>query len=188
MRSPWPNPVWDRWPPEEIRTERLLLRRPRPADARAIFEEYASDPQVTRYLSWEPHASVEETATFLEGRIVRWQTGASFAWVLTRAEEDRPIGMIELRPQGHRAEIGYVLGRRYWNRGYMTEAVRAVVEWALRQPHVYRVWAVCDVENLASARVLEKAGMQREGILRRWSVHPNVSPEPRDCLCYAVVR
>jgi ribosomal-protein-alanine N-acetyltransferase len=180
--------MWDQRPPEEIRTKRLLLRRPRPADAQAIFEEYASDPQVTRYLGWEPNASVEETATFLEERTARWQTGTSFAWVLTRAGEDRPIGMIELRPQGHRAEVGYVLGRKYWNRGYMTEAVRAVVAWALAQPHVYRVWAVCDVENLASARVLEKAGMRREGVLRRWSVHPNLSPEPRDCLCYAIVR
>jgi len=180
--------MWDRRPPEEIRTERLLLRSPRPADAQAIFEEYARDPEVTRYLSWKPHASVEETATFLKEAIARWQTGTSFAWVLTGAGEDRPIGMISLRPQGHRAEVGYVLGRRYWNRGYMTEAVRAVVAWALAQPHVYRVWAVCDVENLASARVLEKAGMHREGMLRRWSVHPNVSPEPRDCLCYAIVR
>jgi len=61
--------------------------------------------------------------------------------------------------------------------------------WAsLGRPEVYRVWAVCDTANLASARVLEKVGMTREGILKRWSVHPNVSPEPRDCFVYARVR
>jgi RimJ/RimL family protein N-acetyltransferase len=70
----------------------------------------------------------------------------------------------------------------------MTEAVRAVAGWALRQPDVYRMFAVCDVENSASARVMEKAGMTREGILRRNSMHPNVSDEPRDSFIYALVR
>lgn len=102
--------------------------------------------------------------------------------------EDEPIGMIELRMQGHRAEIGYVLARSYWGRGYMTEAARAVVYWALSQTGVFRVWAVCDVENVASARVLEKLGMRREGTLSRWIIHPNISEQPRDCYCYAVTK
>jgi RimJ/RimL family protein N-acetyltransferase len=96
--------------------------------------------------------------------------------------------MIELRMQGHRAEIGYVLARSHWKRGYMIEAARAVVEWALSQPEVFRVWAVCDVENMASAQVLEKIGMRREGTLSRWIIHPNVSKEPRDCYCYALTK
>ena len=70
----------------------------------------------------------------------------------------------------------------------MTEVVRAVADWALAQPEVHRVWAVCDVDNLASARVLEKAGMECEGRLRRWFLHPNVSAAPRDCWCYARVK
>ena len=70
----------------------------------------------------------------------------------------------------------------------MTEAMKAVMDWALRRGDVYRVWAVCDIDNLASARVMEKAGMQREGVLKRWSVHPNISAEPRDSYCYAVVK
>ncbi len=84
--------------------------------------------------------------------------------------------------------MGYVLARAYWNRGYMTEAVREVTEWALTQPSILRVWAVCDVENAASVRVLKKAGFQQEGILRRWLIHPDISDEPRDCYCYAVVK
>jgi len=85
-------------------------------------------------------------------------------------------------------ELGYVLTRLHWGKGYMTEALRGLVDWALKQQHIYRIWAVCDVDNIASARVMEKAGMQREGILRRWSVHPNLSPEPRDSYCYAIVK
>jgi RimJ/RimL family protein N-acetyltransferase len=58
----------------------------------------------------------------------------------------------------------------------------------LKQQAIFRIWAVCDVDNAASARVMEKAGMQREGVLRRWSVHPNISAEPRDSFCYAIVK
>ena len=70
----------------------------------------------------------------------------------------------------------------------MTEALFEVVRWALQQERVFRIGAVCDVENLGSARVMEKAGLVREGVLRRWMMHPNVSDEPRDCFSYARVR
>jgi RimJ/RimL family protein N-acetyltransferase len=70
----------------------------------------------------------------------------------------------------------------------MTEALRPIVRWALAQPQIYRVWAVCDVDNPASGRVLEKLGMQHEGVLRCWTLHPNVSDAPRDCDCYAIVK
>jgi RimJ/RimL family protein N-acetyltransferase len=67
----------------------------------------------------------------------------------------------------------------------MTEALSAAVAWARTMPRIRRVWAVCDVDNRASARVMEKAGLVFEGVLRRWAVHPNISPVPRDCTCYA---
>ena len=70
----------------------------------------------------------------------------------------------------------------------MTEVLTEVVSWAMRQPSIFRIGALCDVENIGSARVMEKAGLVREGILRRWLMHPNVSDEPRDCLSYARVR
>ena len=70
----------------------------------------------------------------------------------------------------------------------MTEALRAVADWALAQPGIWRIGDVCDVDNRASARVMEKAGMSCEGRLRRWGIHPCISPEPRDCLSYARVR
>jgi RimJ/RimL family protein N-acetyltransferase len=70
----------------------------------------------------------------------------------------------------------------------MPEAIRPLVEWALRQSHIHRVWAFCDVENRASARVFEKLGMHKEGTLRRWIVHPNVGEIPRDCYVYSCVK
>ena len=70
----------------------------------------------------------------------------------------------------------------------MTEALTSVVTWALAQPEIFRVWATCDVDNVASARLLERVGMEREGVLRRWLVHPNLGETPRDALCYSIVK
>lgn len=175
-------------PPEIIETARLRLRQPAVEDAQAIFAEYAQDTEVTRYLTWKPSLFVDETRRHLELGLAAWREGKAFHWAVTGKEDNQFLGMVSLRVDGYKVELGYVLARAHWGRGYMTEAVRAVVDWALKQEGVYRVWAVCDVENRASARVLEKAGMTREGLLRRWSVHPNLSDEPRDCWCYAVTK
>ena len=175
-------------PPEVISTKGLVLRRPRISDANDIFDNYAADPEVTRYVAWRPYRHRSEVAPFLQSRLARWDSGKEFSWAITRAEEDRVIGMIGCRVREYTADIGYVMSRKHWNRGYITEAAKAVVDWAGNLEFIYRVWAVCDVENRSSARVLEKVGMQREGTLRRYIVHPNVSPEPRDCFIYSKVR
>ena len=70
----------------------------------------------------------------------------------------------------------------------MAEAVTAVVDWAFTEPSVFRVGAVCDIDNQRSARLLERAGFEREGVLRSWAVHPNISATPRDCYSYSKIR
>ncbi|HEX8180777.1 MAG TPA: GNAT family N-acetyltransferase [Pyrinomonadaceae bacterium] len=174
--------------PELIETPRLLIRPPVVADARTIHETYGTDPEVVRYLTWRPHRSLADAEAFMREGLQRRAAGADLFWALTLKGDDRIIGMIAVHPGPYRAGLGYVLARPYWGRGLMTQAVRAFVELALAQPGVFRVWAVCDVDNLASARVLEKAGLTREGVLRRWSLHPNISDEPRDSLCYSKVK
>jgi ribosomal-protein-alanine N-acetyltransferase len=174
-------------PPETIVTERLVLRRPTPADAEAVHA-YGGDPDVTRYLVFPTHTSLADAETFLAGCGPRWAAGEEYCWLITPRGRNPAIGSIACRVRGHAIDIGYALARAHWGRGYATEAGRAVVAWAADLPGIYRVWAVCDVENTASARVLEKLGMSREGLLRRWLIHPNVSPEPRDCYVYARVR
>jgi [ribosomal protein S5]-alanine N-acetyltransferase len=173
-------------PPETLETARLRLRKPLLKDAEVIFRGYARDAEVTRYVSWRFHCTVEETREFLRACLAAWEERKSFQWAIIRKEDRQLVGMISARVDGHKWELGYVLARPHWGRGYMTEVVRSLIEWALKQPEIYRVWAVCDIANLASARVMEKAGMTREGTLRRWSVHPNVSGEPRDSFCYSV--
>jgi RimJ/RimL family protein N-acetyltransferase len=109
--------------------------------------------------------------------------------VITLKPDDRPIGSVGCRRRGHAVDLGYVLSRNHWRRGYATEAAQAVFKLAAGLEGVYRVWATCDVENTASARVLEKIGMVREGILRRWAFRPNLPPQPpRDALVHSWVR
>lgn len=173
-------------PPETLTTERLVLRRPRNTDAAAVYE-YGCDPQVTRYLIFRTHRSLADAEQFLAACAPRWESGEEFCWLITLKGQDHVIGSIACRVRDHATEIGYALARAGWGSGYATEAGRAVVAWAAGLEGVYRIWAVCDMENLASARVLEKLGMSREGVLRRWIIHPNASAEPRDCYVYARV-
>jgi len=174
--------------PPIIETERLILRPPRMDDAEAVFTSYATDEEVTRYLQWRPHTSIAETVEFLRRTVAFPEDGSSLTWAITLGGDDTLRGMIALRSHGHKADAGYVLSRSLWSNGYTTEALRAVMDYAFENPCMYRVWAVCDVDNVASARVMEKAGMSFEGILRRYQIHPNIGPEPRDARCYACVR
>jgi ribosomal-protein-alanine N-acetyltransferase len=175
-------------PPETFRTDRLLLRRPTTADAEAIFEGWGRDPEVTRYLVWRPHDSVVAAREHVARCRTSWEAGSEFVWLIQHLDGTDLVGSLASRHNEHGVNLGYLLARRCWGRGYMVEALAPVVDWWLARPGVHRVWATTDVENRASARVLEKAGFGLEGILRRWDRHPNVGPEPRDAFCYSRVR
>ena len=94
---------------------------------------------------------------------------------------------VTLEPGG-RAMFGYVLAKKMWRHGFAAEALKHLVDWSLAQPGIFRAWAFCDVENPASVRVMEKAGMVREGLLHRWHIAPTLGPEPRDCVVCARVK
>ena len=174
--------------PEIFETARLRLRPPTTDDAQLIFDAYAQDSDVTRYLVWLPHLSLETTNHFISYCIDRWAAKTAFSYVITRLDDGDLLGMIEIQLHQHGASIGYVLARKHWGQGIMPEAARCLVSYALLQPAIFRVQAFCDVANTASARTLEKIGMSREGILRRYVIHPSVSVEPRDCYLYAITR
>ncbi len=175
-------------PPSLIHTERLVLRRPRVDDAQALFKEYTTRPEVVRYMTWRPHSSIEDTYKYLNRVVAAWDRGDDFSYAICKSQESAPFGMIGIHPAGTRVNFGYVIGPEHWGKGYTAEALSVLVEWSLAQEGIWRAGAYCDTENPASARVMEKAGMSFEGVLRRWSVHPNVGPAPRDCLSYSRVR
>lgn len=171
-----------------IETDRLRLRIPTLDDAEEIFLKYAQDQEVTKYLVWPPHSSISQTKEFIQSCLQRLENGDSFPRVIEIKPTDELIGMIDLRINNHRADFGYVIARDYWGKGYATEALNNVVDLALSDESIFRVWAVCDVDNIASARVMEKVGLEREGTLRSYIIHPQISDKPRDCFCYSIVK
>ena len=173
--------------PQEILTGRLLLRLPRASDAEQVFTRYAHDPAVCRYMSWVPHCTVDDTIAYLERSIADEQAGTIVARLILR-DSGQLLGSVGGQWQGHRIGFGYCLARDAWGRGYATEAASAFVAAAMEEPAICRVQAFCDLENRASARVLEKVGLTLEGKLRRYIAFPNLGHEPRDVFCYAKVR
>ncbi|TQM89745.1 GNAT family N-acetyltransferase [Roseinatronobacter monicus] len=174
--------------PDEFETTRYHLRRVREDDAPVIFDSYATDVDVTRFLGWKPHRSIADTYEFLELAAAEWDLGNGFPVVVFDHATGGFIGMFHPKVMGHKVNYGYVLQKSAWGEGCATEVMRWLVKHALDHPTIYRAEAFCDVDHPASARVMEKAGMEREGILRRYFRHPNMSEAPRDCIIYSKVR
>lgn len=173
--------------PEVFATERLVMRRPLLSDA-ADIHKYARDPEATRYMEWRTHTDIRQSVEFLKACAARWESGEEFCWVITVKPENRADGAIACRVRGHAVDFGYVLNRKVWGQGYATEAARTVVAWAMSLSGVYRVWATCDTENLASVRVLEKTELLLEGRLKRHTIRPNISIIPRDTFVFAKIQ
>jgi ribosomal-protein-alanine N-acetyltransferase len=173
--------------PEIIETPRLNLRRPLLSDAEAVFA-FGRDSEVTRYMDWPTHTSIETAKDYLLECAPRWESESEYDWMITLHDTQTVIGGISIRIRGHLADFGYILNREFWGNGFATEAAITIVTWAFSLDFIHRVWATCDTENVSSARVLEKAGLTREGVLRSWAIRPNLSQTPRDAFVYSKVR
>jgi RimJ/RimL family protein N-acetyltransferase len=96
-----------------------------------VFDDYASDPAVAKYMTWTPHRSVDDTKEFLSRCERTWIEGSAFPWCLWYKQDGAFVGLIEVRVRASAADLGYALARRWWRQGLMSEAVTAMVEWAL---------------------------------------------------------
>jgi [ribosomal protein S5]-alanine N-acetyltransferase len=171
---------------ERIETDRLVIRRPRADDAAAIFARYAADAEVTRYLSFPRHLSIDQTRAFLDFAADEWRRWPAGPYLIEDRADGRLLGGTGLGFESPWcASTGYLLARDAWGRGYATEAVGAMVA-AARRAGVVRLYAMCHTDNAASRRVLEKSGFGHEGVLRRSTMFPNLdAPGPHDAHCYA---
>ena len=152
---------------QTITTERMTLRRFTVEDAREMYDNWASDPRVTKYLSWEPHASPEATAALLRDWVKGYEKDNCYNWVMEY--QGRCIGTISVVRQSERdesAELGYDLGYDYWNKGLMTEAAKAVIRFLFEEVGCHRVVIRHAVKNPASGRVAQKCGLAYEGTQR----------------------
>lgn len=152
-----------------IETKRLILRPYRVDDAEAMFRNWAHDPEVTRFLTWPPHSSVQVTEALLKNWTARYEDPSCYHWAITLKGQDEPVGdisAVHVEESTGSAEIGYCLSRKMWRRGIMSEALSAVMDYLFGIGFL-RVCACHDVNNPASGRVMEKAGMKTDGCLRQ---------------------
>lgn len=151
-----------------LESDRLILRELCEDDIEDIFE-YASDPEVSTYLPWNTHKSIDESKDFLKMSHKSFQTADNIDWGIELKNEGKLIGAISIRKwndDNRCGDIGYVLSRKYWNKGITTEALKTVIKFGFENLNANRLEAHCDENNTASYRVMEKVGMKYEGTLR----------------------
>ena len=153
---------------QTIRTGRLILRRFTVNDAEAMFRNWANDPEVTKYLTWPPHGDVEVTRNLLKSWVAEYEKPDHYQWVIEFGGE--PIGsiaVVSLDDRIKKCEIGYCIGKAFWRRGIMTEALAAVINYMFDNVGMERVEARHDTNNPNSGAVMKKCGMKYEGTMRR---------------------
>lgn len=156
---------------QTIETKRLILRRFRPGDAKAMFHNWASDDEVTKFLTWPSHSGEDVSRMVLDSWITGYGQDDFYQWAITvKAEGDHPIGSISVVSHDDRvrkAEIGYCIGRAWWHNGIMPEALGAVMGFLFDEVGMQRIEAGHDTSNPNSGAVMRKCGMGFEGTLRR---------------------
>ncbi|OGO91247.1 MAG: hypothetical protein A2Y17_04675 [Clostridiales bacterium GWF2_38_85] len=153
---------------QTIQTERLLLRRFTIDDAQAMFDNWATDVNVIKYMHWDLHKDMNETRFILNNWITEYEKPSCYNWVIVY--EGMPVGAINLHALSDtsmRSEIGYNIGSKWWNIGITTEATRAVIGFAFNNLNMHRIAALHLTTNVASGRVMQKSGMTYEGTMRK---------------------
>ncbi len=154
-----------------LETERLILRRFRPGDAQAMYRNWAGDPEVTKYLAWPAHRNAGVSRAVLESWVSSYEKDDYYQWaIVLRENGDEPIGSIaavRIPEEISAAEIGYCIGRAWWHRGIMTEALSAVIGFFFEQVGANRIECRHDPRNPNSGKVMIRCGMKYEGTLRQ---------------------
>ena len=173
---------------QTIETQRLILRRITVEDAPAMYKNWASDPEVTKYLTWQPHASEDVTRMLLDSWAASYAKPNFYNWAITlKSNGAEPIGSIaavSLNEDLGIAHIGYCLSRAFWHMGIMTEALGAVIRFFFDEVGAQRVESRHDSHNPHSGMVMLKCGMQYEGTLRRADKN---NQGICDVCCYAIL-
>ena len=172
--------------PEKIETDRLVLLRLRYEDAEEIFYAYASKPEVTKYLAFHTHQSVQDARNFLHYVTAAWDMGTEYGFGIRLKSDNKFIGSIGFINENGKVQFGYSLSPNYWNQGLTTEACKAVLALIKKQKDIHRIWTFIDAENVASGKVLEKCGLVEEARLAKWFRFVNQDNQPKDCILYVL--
>lgn len=153
-----------------LETERLILRPFQATDVESVFQNWTSDEKVTTYLTWSTHQTLQDTADYVQFCLQSYSQEKAYRWAIELKESQQPIGdisVVSLDERVQAAELGWVLGSKWWGNNYMPEALEAVTHFLLEEVGCLRIMAVHDSENHPSGRVMEKVGMTYEGTLRQ---------------------
>lgn len=157
-----------------IETDRLILRRFTIEDADAMYRNWASNDNVTKFLTWPTHTSVEATKTIIEEWIRNYDDERNYNWAIAFKDSDEAIGnisVVKIDEDCAVAELGWCMCEEYWGQGIMPEAGLAVRDYLFDEIGFNRIAAIHDRNNAKSGRVMEKIGMRYEGMKRSASMN-----------------
>ena len=153
----------------QMETTRLILRQIRTGDAEDMFYNWASDPEVTKYLTWPAYEELETAKVRVKEWSDSYEDPTFYNWAIELKDTGTVVGnisVVRMNESVESADIGYCMGKAWWGQGIMAEALRAVIDYLFSEVGLNRVAACHDKNNPNSGRVMDKAGMQVEGILR----------------------
>lgn len=152
-----------------LESERLILRKFTLDDVEAMYHNWAKDERVTKFMTWPYHKNTDSTKMVIEFWMNDYNKLDYYQWAICLKETNEPIGSISTvftNEKTSAIEIGYCIGYNYWNKGYTTEALKRLIEFFFLEVGANRISACHDVDNIASGKVMQKAGMKYEGTLR----------------------
>lgn len=172
---------------KEIWTDRLLLRRFRLDDVDDVYHNYGSDPKVNQYICFAPCQTREGAQSFVQMHMDKYDVDLDFyGWaVVLQNKVIGSVGLFHVDDTADACEVGASLGSRWWGRGIVTEAVKALIDFAFHEIGAHRVYASHHIDNVGSGKVMLKSGMKREGIMRE--AQKNQDGSFSDLVLYAIL-
>lgn len=155
---------------KQIETERLILRKFKISDCEDMYKNWASDDDVTRHITWATHKDIQETKDVVSRYVFDSERENYYHWCIEMKDSGEAVGSIgafRLYEELGMFEVGYCIGKKFWNMGITTEAMNAIIKFFFEEVGINRIEARHDTKNPASGVVMKKAGMQLEGILRQ---------------------
>ena len=175
---------------QTLETADLILRKFTLADDIAMYENWVTDPEVTRYLTWTPHTDIRMTQAILKDWVNSYQNDNYYQWaIVPKNNNNRPIGsigVVRMNEETASMTVGYCIGKQWWHKGFTSQALTRMIAFLFENTDVNRIGAYHDSENFNSGKVMKKSGMTYEGTLRQFSkTHRDICC---DICCYSILR
>ena len=154
----------------KLETERLLLRRFELSDAEEMFENWANDSEVTKYLTWPAHQNITVTKSVLEDWVSQYDNNQYYQWGIELKEDNQligSIGIVRLDNQIKSVHVGFCIGQKWWGKGIMSEALEKLMDYFFNEIKANRVDSRHDPRNIGSGKVMQNCGMLYEGTVKQ---------------------